>query len=103
MCVEACPEEAIIMSREMEICHYSREGTVWDIRQLMNRPELPEFGLGFRPNEELVDSRLTFEPKKKRIRKMRGVITLKEYVEVIPHLTFDPGVDRQMQEDRKKE
>ena len=89
MCVEACPEEAIIMSREKEICEYSRDGTVWDIERLMQRPELPEFGMGFRPNEELVDSRLAFEPKIKEHRGMAGRITLKEDVEFIPHITAD--------------
>lgn len=89
-CVDACPEEAIIMSREMEICEYSREGTLWDINRLMRRPELPEFGLGYRPNEKLVDSTLTFVPKERVQLNMAGRVTLKEAVEMIPHLTFDP-------------
>src|SRR5262245_60447038 len=91
MCVEACPEEAIIMSRETEICEYTREGTVWGIDRLMRRPELPEVGLGFRPNEKLVESTLAFVPKEKHPRKMAGRITLKEDVEMIPHVTFDPA------------
>ena len=64
-CVDACPEEAIIMSRETEICAFTREETLWDIETLMSRPELPEFGLGYRPNENLVESRLAFVPKEK--------------------------------------
>jgi NADH-quinone oxidoreductase subunit I len=89
-CVEACPEEAIIMSRQTEICEYSREGTVWGIERLMKRPELAEFGLGFRPNETLVDSHLAFVPKEKLKKHMAGRVTMKEDVEMIPHLTFDP-------------
>jgi NADH-quinone oxidoreductase chain I len=93
MCVEACPEEAIIMSRETEICEYTREGTVWGINRLMRRPELAEFGLGFRPNEKLVESTLAFVPKEKPTKTMPGRITLKEDVEMIPHVTFEPAKD----------
>jgi NADH-quinone oxidoreductase subunit I len=89
-CVDACPEEAIIMSRESEICAYTREDTLWDIKRLMNRPELPEFGLGYRPNQQLVDSTLAFVPKEKVKRRMAGRVTLKEDVEMIPNVTFDP-------------
>src|SRR5215470_15393818 len=92
-CVEACPEEAIIMSRETEICEYSREGTIWDMERLMRRPELAEFGVGFRPNDELVESRLSVAPTDKPRMKMPGRITLKEDVEMIPHITFDPHKD----------
>lgn len=92
-CVEACPEEAIIMSRQTEICAYTRSETVWDIDRLMKRRELPEFGLGFRPNEKLVDSQLAFEEKEKPKEKLAGRVTLKEKVEMIPHLTFDPRKD----------
>lgn len=92
-CVDACPEEAIIMSRETEISAFTREETLWDINRLMNRPELPEFGLGYRPNQELVDSKVNFVPKEKLRKKMAGRITLKEDVEMIPHVTFDPNKD----------
>ena len=92
-CVDACPEEAIIMSRETEICAYTREETMWDIKRLMSRPELPEFGLGYRPNEKLVDSTIKFTPKHKEKRKLAGRVTLKEDVEMIPHVTFDPTKD----------
>jgi NADH-quinone oxidoreductase subunit I len=92
-CVDACPEEAIIMSRETEICAFTREETMWDIKRLMSRPELPEFGLGYRPNEKLVDSTITFTPKKKEKKKLAGRVTLKEDVEMIPHVTFDPTKD----------
>ncbi len=89
-CVDACPEEAIIMSRETEICAFSRDETIWGIERLMRRPELAEFGLGYRPNAELVDSRLAFVPKEKLIMSMPNSITLKEKAEMIPHVTFDP-------------
>lgn len=92
-CVDACPEEAIIMSRESEICAYSRKETVWGIDRLMRRPELPEFGLGYRPNQKLVDSTLAFTPKEKEKKPLAGRITLKEDVEMIPHVTFDPTKD----------
>jgi NADH-quinone oxidoreductase subunit I len=92
-CVDACPEEAIIMSREMEICAYTRDETMWDINRLMRRPELPEFGLGYRPNQQLVDSILAFEPKEKERKPMAGRVTLKEDTEMIPHVTFNPNPD----------
>ena len=92
-CVDACPEEAIIMSRETEICAYTREETLWDIKRLMSRPELPEFGLGYRPNETLIESRLAFVPIEKVKRRLAGRVTLKEDVEMIPHITFDPTAD----------
>lgn len=91
-CVDACPEEAIIMSREMELCAYSREETMWDIERLMKRPELPEFGLGYRPNETLVDSKVLFMPSPKQRKSMPGIVTMKEDVKVIPHLIpLKPG------------
>jgi len=92
-CVDACPEEAIIMSRELEICAFTREETMWDIKRLMSRPELPEFGLGYRPNDKLVDSTMKFVPLKKKKTKLAGRVTLKEDVEMIPHVTFDPTKD----------
>lgn len=92
-CVDACPEEAIIMSRELEICAYTREETMWDIKRLMSRPELPEFGLGYRPNDKLVDSTIKFVPLTKKKTKLAGRVTLKEDVEMIPHVTFDPTKD----------
>lgn len=92
-CVDACPEEAIIMSRESELCAFTREETMWDIKRLMSRPELPEFGLGYRPNQTLVDSTVKFKPKEKEKKKLAGRVTLKEDVEMISHVTFDPTKD----------
>ena len=92
-CVEACPEEAIIMSRQSEICALGRDETVWGIDRLMHRPELKEFGLGFRPNQTLVDSMLAVTPDEKEAQRMPGRITLKESVAMIPHVTFNPTKD----------
>ena len=93
-CVDACPEEAIIMSRETEICAFTREETIWGIERLMKRPELPEFGLGYRPNQELVDSTLAFTPKPPERIQMSGRITLKEKATMIPHVTFEPDTNK---------
>jgi len=92
-CVDACPEEAIIMSRETELCAYGRGETVWDLNRLTKRPELAEFGLGYRPNKELVDSHLAFVPTEHVQKKLTGRVTLKEEVTMIPHVTFDPNKD----------
>jgi NADH-quinone oxidoreductase subunit I len=89
-CVEACPEEAIIMSRQSEISSYTREETLWGIDRLMKRPELAEFGLGFRPNEKLVDSTLAFVPKERVTKQLAGRVTLKEKATMIQHVTFEP-------------
>jgi NADH-quinone oxidoreductase subunit I len=92
-CVDACPEEAIIMSRESEISAFSRGETIWGIERLMKRKELPEFGLGYRPNQELVDSKLAFVPKERMPKPLAGRITLKEDATMIPHVTFEPDED----------
>lgn len=92
-CVDACPEEAIIMSRESEISAYTRGETVWGIERLMKRKELPEFGLGYRPNQQLVDSKLAFVPKERVQKPLAGRITLKEDATMIPHVTFEPDED----------
>jgi NADH-quinone oxidoreductase subunit I len=89
-CVEACPEEAIIMSRQSEISSFTREETLWGIDRLMKRPELAEFGLGFRPNEKLVDSTLAFVPKERVTKQIAGRVTLKEKATMIQHVTFEP-------------
>jgi NADH-quinone oxidoreductase chain I len=93
-CVDACPEEAIIMSRETEICAFTREETVWGIERLMKRPELPEFGLGYRPNQQLVDSVLAFTPIEPERKQLAGRVTLKEKATMIPHVTFEPKTDK---------
>ena len=87
-CVDACPEEAIIMSRETEISAFTRGETMWDLVRLMERPELKEFGLGYRPNQTLVESMVKFIPTEKALKKLPGRVTLKEDVEMIPNVTF---------------
>ena len=94
-CVDACPEEAIIMSRETEICAYSRSETIWDLKRLTSRPELAEFGLGYRPNQELVDSHVAFVPKERVQSQLTGRVTMKEKATMIPHVTFDPTTNDQ--------
>ncbi|HYM01088.1 MAG TPA: hypothetical protein VEZ90_19170, partial [Blastocatellia bacterium] len=59
------------------------------IDRLMRREELPEYGLGFRPNQQLVDSKLAFTPREKKPERLAGRVTLKEKVEMIPHVTFE--------------
>jgi NADH-quinone oxidoreductase subunit I len=63
-CVDACPEEAIIMSRQSELATYTRQETVWGIEKLMHRPELPQYGPGYRPNYPLLESQLPFKVDK---------------------------------------
>jgi NADH-quinone oxidoreductase subunit I len=92
-CVDACPEEAIIMSRETEISAFSRGETIWGIERLMKRKELPEFGVGYRPNQKLVDSQLAFVPIERVQKPLAGRITLKEDATMIPHVTFEPDED----------
>src|SRR5262249_8764017 len=90
---DACPEEAIIMSRETEICAYNRDETIWDLKRLTSRPELKEFGLGYRPNQQLVDSRVAFVPIERVQKKLTGRVTMKEKATMIPHVTSDPNQD----------
>jgi hypothetical protein len=79
------------MSRESEICAYSRGETIWDLKRLTNRPELVEFGLGYRPNQRLVDSQVAFVPRERVQSKLTGRVTLKEKATMIPHVHFDPN------------
>jgi NADH-quinone oxidoreductase subunit I len=60
-CVDACPEEAIIMSRQAELAVYTRDQTVWGIDKFMKRPELAQYGPGYRPNYPLLESQLPFK------------------------------------------
>ncbi|HVM98535.1 MAG TPA: 4Fe-4S binding protein, partial [Candidatus Acidoferrales bacterium] len=46
LCEEACPEEAIVMSQNVEICAYSRRGTLWHKEDLLV------------PVDKLLDTRL---------------------------------------------
>jgi NADH-quinone oxidoreductase subunit I len=51
-CVDACPEEAIIMSKEYEQAIFDRKDTIWDMNYLMNRKTFTESELGYRPRED---------------------------------------------------
>ena len=60
-CVDACPEEALIMSREYDLTTYTRDGeTTYGIRNLTERPEIEAYGAGYRPHMQypLVESYL---------------------------------------------
>ncbi|MDA8345176.1 MAG: NADH-quinone oxidoreductase subunit I [Thermaerobacter sp.] len=61
-CVEACPEEALIMSREYDLSATSREPErlTYGISALTQRPEIAAYGAGFRPHMDypLVESYL---------------------------------------------
>src|SRR4029079_19071583 len=50
-CVDACPEEAIIMSREHELVGTSRAELIIDRDRLMDRGKLMEYGGGYRPSD----------------------------------------------------
>ncbi len=64
-CVEACPEEALIMSREYDLTALSRgpETLAYGIDRLTERPEIAAYGAGFRPHMQypLVESYLPGE------------------------------------------
>jgi formate hydrogenlyase subunit 6/NADH:ubiquinone oxidoreductase subunit I len=49
--VDACPEEAIMMSRENDLVGTSREEMIIDRDRLMDRAKLVEYGAGYRPDE----------------------------------------------------
>ena len=50
-CVDACPEEAIIMSRENDLVGTSRAEMIIDRDRLMARGKVAEQGPGYRPSE----------------------------------------------------
>ncbi len=50
-CVDACPEEAILMSRENDLVATSREELIIDRDRLMDRGQLAEHGAGYGPSE----------------------------------------------------
>ena len=59
-CVEACPEEALIMSREYDLAVTARdpETLTYGIEDFTERPQIAFYGAGFRPHPEypLVES-----------------------------------------------
>ena len=50
-CVDACPEEAIFMSRENDLVGTSRAEMIIDRDRLMERAKLVEYGPGYRPTD----------------------------------------------------
>ena len=63
-CVDACPEEAIVMSREHHQAAYNRNETLYGIEKLMARPGIDAKGPGYRPNRPFAEAKL-FNPKEK--------------------------------------
>jgi NADH-quinone oxidoreductase subunit I len=47
LCEEACPEEAIVMSREVELATYDRDSMLYDKERLLVREKLLERRLSF--------------------------------------------------------
>ncbi len=56
LCVDACPEEALVMSKEYEMAAFSREDTIYDLTRLMRRKRAEEWGLGYRPRYDALRS-----------------------------------------------
>lgn len=56
LCVDACPEEAIVMSKEYEMAAFTREDTIYDLTRLMFRKSLETWGLGYRPRYDALRS-----------------------------------------------
>jgi len=50
-CVDACPEEAIMMSRENDLVGATRAELIIDRDRLMERGKLAEYGPGYRPSD----------------------------------------------------
>ena len=51
-CVDACPEKAILMTREYEQAVFSREQAIWDLEFLMNRKRFRVADMGYRPRHD---------------------------------------------------
>jgi NADH-quinone oxidoreductase subunit I len=64
-CVDACPEEAIIMSREHHQAVYNRGETIYTIEKLMQRAGIDEKGPGYRPNDPMAEAKI-FDPQKNK-------------------------------------
>ena len=67
-CVDACPEAAIEMTSDSEISMWSRDGSVWNIARLTERPEIVASRPGWRPFYGLM-KRLS--PRSLRAREVR--------------------------------
>ena len=57
-CVDACPEEAIVLSREHHQTVYNRSEALYNIEKLMARPGIDAKGPGYRPNRPFAEARL---------------------------------------------
>jgi NADH-quinone oxidoreductase subunit I len=51
-CVDACPEEAIIMSKEYDLAIEHRKESIFTIDMLLNRADSLGFKKGYRPHDE---------------------------------------------------
>ena len=51
-CVDACPEEAIIMSKEYDLATDTREESIFTMEMLLNRADKLGFDNGYRPHFE---------------------------------------------------
>jgi formate hydrogenlyase subunit 6/NADH:ubiquinone oxidoreductase subunit I len=56
--VDACPEEAIVMSREHHQTAADRSETIYSIEKLMERPGIDSNGIGYRPNTPFLEASL---------------------------------------------
>jgi NADH-quinone oxidoreductase subunit I len=52
LCVDACPEEAIVMTGDYEMAAFTRSETVYPISLLADRPQLASTPPGYRPRYE---------------------------------------------------
>ena len=51
-CVDACPEEAIIMSKEYDLAIVSREESIFSMEMLLDRADKLGFQKGYRPHSK---------------------------------------------------
>jgi NADH-quinone oxidoreductase subunit I len=72
-CVDACPEEAIFMSRENDLVGTSREELIIDRDRLMERGQLAEFGPGYRPDQHDVRRPVRIAALE-RLKKEHGIV-----------------------------
>jgi formate hydrogenlyase subunit 6/NADH:ubiquinone oxidoreductase subunit I len=54
-CVDACPEDAIAMTKEYEWASYDREDFIWDKEYLLNWRDEKEVDDGYQPFEGDID------------------------------------------------
>jgi formate hydrogenlyase subunit 6/NADH:ubiquinone oxidoreductase subunit I len=71
--VDACPEEAIVMSRENDLVGTTRAELIIDRDRLMDRNKLIEHGPGYRPEEHDVRRPVRIAALE-RLRKEHGIV-----------------------------